>query len=92
MCCFLSCDNCFTSLQFTLAVFSHIVSHKWPSGMGGWGFGRIEPPKQKLGGGGGGHSPPKLVPKLSLAQHKNWKNIQSHDLFTNHLPASRLAK
>ena len=44
--------------------------------MGAVGF-----PKQKFGG----HSPDLhvLVPKISLAQHRNWQNIQSCDLFTN---------
>ena len=35
------------------------------------------------GGGGGGGGGQVLVPKISLAQHKNWQNIQSRDLFTN---------
>ena len=28
-------------------------------------------------------TPHVLVPKISKAQHKNWQNIQSRDLFTN---------
>ena len=33
--------------------------------------------------GRGDTAPSRLVPKISLAQHKNWQNIQSRVLFTN---------
>ena len=38
------------------------------------------------------HPPHVLVPKISLAQLKNWQTIQSRDLFTNRFTSIALGE